>query len=159
MKKIMLLLISMIFLIGLLNFASAEIFLWQETTIDNTTQTVTQHAIYQLYDEGDSKFLNVQYPIGMDIITSVENMPYNISAVYPQYPNAYVDWCNATITFQQNVYNTLTMAIINTTTIQQIYNYSNTPATYNETILYMRINDGAIVDFTCHYTKSKYFIH
>lgn len=159
MKKVysMLSIFAVVFVLCIIQ-VSAEVILFQDTFIDRNQSLVTQHAYYQLQDTSIN-LITIIKPVKIKLSNQVQSLPYNISAVYPQYPNALIDWCNYTIVQQKNIYDTtlgLTTQgnynILNTTYERTNIFYQNINATGNITDLELRARDGVVVDMTCHYT-------
>ena len=158
-NKLLTSMIGMIFLVTLLvlnvNMASAEVWTWTNTIFPNES-IVRYYAYYQIEDTSND-LITIQRPIPIQLISDVETLPYNISQFYPQYPNAYVDWCNYTITWQRNIYDSTygftNYQIVNTTLEVTNIFYENTPATFNVTQYYLKARDGLIAQIDCHYTN------
>lgn len=154
-NKLFLSVIAGLFLILFMQSASAEVWVWTNTIFPNETM-VRYHAYYQIEDTSFTNIL-IQKPVRVQLIGNVQDLPYNISQYYPQYPNAYVDWCNYTITWQKNEYDsTLGLTdwkIINTSLITTSTLFQNTNATFQIDTYTLRARDGLIADMDCHYTN------
>lgn len=156
-NKILLSIIAGIFLVLLINSASAELWGWSQT-IFPTKNIVRYHLYYQIEDTS-SDLITIQKPVPIQLLANVQNLPYNISTYYPQYPNALVDWCNYTITWQRNIYDNSFFGdrkfnIINTTLETANTFYQNTNATFNISIYNLKAKDGLLADMDCHYTNN-----
>jgi hypothetical protein len=156
MKNKILMAFAMIFLIAFISQASADIWSWQDTIIDTNRSIVRHHAYYQVQD---TSFVNIliQFPIPIELVVGVQDLPYDIGATYPQFAGSYVDWCNYTITWQKNEYDsTLGLTnwkIINTSLITTNTFFANTSATNQVDKYNLRARDGLIADIDCHYTN------
>ena len=130
---------------------SAEVTLWRETIVDRNSSILRLHGYYQFYD--DSKdLIGRTRPIPVGIMYSWDNLPYNISNYYPQYPNAVVDWCNLTINHGSYTYNSAG-EITNYQNIVYNEQIENRNASYNLTIFQLKHKDNLIIDLDCHYTN------
>lgn len=163
----------------MMSLANAELTLWQDTKIDTSNNLVKHISVYELDDNSANGMpslsdsgargvisFNVGNPVPLQIIYSHQTLPYNITQYYPQYSNAYVDWCNYTTRFYKNNYDVdfnysvFTMSggfyprIINTTIIinSSFYN-SSVPHTTSD-IFSLRAFDTLSVEVSCHYTNA-----
>lgn len=157
-NKILSTIFAMIFLILFISQVSGDIWSWQDTVIDTDRSIVRHHAYYQIQDTSYVNIL-IQKPVPVELVAGVDNLPYNISIYYPQFPNALVDWCNYTITWQKNEYdNTLGLTdwrIVNTTLETTNTFFTNTNATNQVNQYKLRARDGLVADMDCHYTNNE----
>lgn len=133
--------------------ASADITFWRDVSLNQNKSIVKLHGYYQFFDESESltgKFKSI--PIGISYFW--QDIPYNISAVYPQYANAYVDWCNLTIIHDSNQYSVLEGNLNNSA--EEIFNVylTNNLSDSQQKIFDMKHQDSLVLDWDCHYTNS-----
>jgi hypothetical protein len=151
MRKLFLTLFLAIFL---LNFASAEVMLWNNVIIDRTENLTTYHAYYT-FDDTSLRGFGLQKDIPITIQYNVESLPYSLTG-------GQVDWCNLTIKQYKNVYGTafalgqgVTAELLNTTFEEQSVYFDS--GAYDDYIqLNMKAKDSAIIDMKCHYTDADY---
>lgn len=147
---------AMIFIIAFIAQASADIWSWEDTLIDQNRSIVRHHAYYQIQDTSFANIL-IQKPVRVELVAGIQNLPYDIGAGYPQFAGSYVDWCNYTITWQKNEYDsTLGLTnwkIVNTTLETTNTYFANTSATNQVNQYELRARDGLIADIDCHYTN------
>lgn len=149
MKKNILLLI---FALCLIPMVHAEISLWDYTGIKSNESIVYYHAFYSI-DDTSNALLTTTKPIDLFLRYTVEPLPYNLTAIYPQYPNAYVDWCNFTIAVSNNQFDPTTKNIINTTTTNYNYFFENTGLSFGTLQYQLRNKDSIVATMACHYTN------
>jgi len=139
-----------------MNFASAEVMLWNNVIIDRTDDTTTQHAYYQLDDTTSRGFYDMTTGVPVVIYSHTEALPYALTS-------GNVDWCNLTIKQYSNIYGT-TFAwgqgftqydLLNTTTTEESYYFDGATNTSVITKL-LRARDSLIIDMKCHYTDEDY---
>ena len=157
MKKQILFLLCMIFLVGLIN---AEMTLWNTIVVNNDTNIVKQHAYYK-FDDTSSKGIGSQKPVVVTLTYNVQALPFNLSS-YGYWGE--VDWCNFTVTQFANIYGTQFIAfeglsgtynIINTTIYSQSIYFNGSYVPPSNIVVDLRAKDSMIADMSCHYTDSR----
>lgn len=152
-KQIILMAIALLMVFSIVQNVSADISFWRDIIIDKNTSVVRAIGVYNFQDNSKD-FLGKYRPIPIAIMYDWDNIPYNISQYYPQYPNAYVDWCNLTISHDTNEYDS-DGNFNGTTTETFTYNVSNQVAGNNLTAVYMKHSDVLRIFWDCHYTNTE----
>jgi hypothetical protein len=151
MNKSMMFAFGIMFLFIMMSNVSADITFWRDIFIDFNKSIVTSQGVYNFND--NSKDFQGKYnaiPIG--IMYNWENIPYNISAYYPQYANALVDWCNLTIRHDKNDYDGLGNTA-NITSDVFTFDVTSASAGNNLTTFFMKHRDSLSIRWDCHYTN------
>ena len=133
-----------------INIVSAEINMWTDTYVNKNTSTVNMYALVELYDTSDN-LITISKPVPVTIKYGTQFLPYNISQYYPQYPDAYVDWCNLTTKQEINEFDTSTGRIVNYSTIENSLFFTN----FSSGVLSFRMHHEDIlsISMACHYTN------
>ena len=150
MKKILILMIGIVFLLGIAN-VSAEEYLWNTVSLSSTAQTVNHHAFYWFEDTSASGIGNNK-DVPITFYYTVQRLPYNLT-------NGNVDWCNLTITHYRNIYGTQFVAwqgfyggeLLNTTIETQNVYFTTAPVEYGQITVNVRNRDTINADMKCHY--------
>lgn len=141
-KKLTLYVTFFLLLVTFVHGASAEMFLWQETAVDNVTQTVNYHAFYQ-FEDTSANNVGRNKPIPVQLLYQTQNLPFAIG-------NGAVDYCNFTIKQYLNDFDSLGNIINTTFNISSFY--FNTGVNTDSLTFNMKDKDTLIADMVCHYT-------
>lgn len=150
-NKIITLMLGMMLLIVLTANARADITFWRDISVDTNKSIVKAYGVYNFLDTSPD-FLGKYKPIPIAIMYDWDNLPYNISTYYPEYPNAIVDYCNLSIVHYKNEYDS--DGNFNGTTLENFYfSVSSASAGQNMTAFYMKHRDTLSISWDCHYTN------
>jgi hypothetical protein len=151
------LVISLFLCVFIMPLISGEVYLWTDIKIDDSANTVTQHAYYQLEDSSASGITRHK---DTEVV-----IWYVVEALQKNLTNSYVDWCNLSTIFIHNEYGTDFVAfegfsggeLLNTTIIKESYYFENTGVVNTSQLSYLlRDRDSLTVDMKCHYNDSNY---
>lgn len=150
-NKLLMAIFSMILLVGMINLSSAELFMWDNVIVDNSTNTVTHHGYYKIqHFDIDTSAIPISansrlYPIDLSVLYTINPLPYNLSV-------GYADYCNLTITQFINQYET-NGDFINLTTSTQTLNFGTNPSDVSGQVDFtLRDEDSLSIDLTCHHS-------
>ena len=148
MKYKLITIMSMIFLLGIMPFVSAEIYLWTDVITNKKTNTTSHHAYYQLDDTSDGfKWRNKEVPITIKFTT--EDLPLNLSAGHGQ-----VTSCNFSFTSFHNNYDDEGFFLGDTTESGSFFFDSG--VNQGEVTILLKDDDDITADFKCFYTNNEF---
>lgn len=154
-NKMMIWAFAIILLIVLVNGASAEEFLWQNTIIDNQKQTLTHHTYIQI-DDTSSALVTVGQTVPTELIVGLSNdLPLDLTQSGGL---GTLDYCNFTLSITNNIYDLspigfTTYKIVNQTITSYNKSYSNVNATNDVYQFYLKDKDSVTADISCHFTN------
>jgi len=153
MNRQILLIIGMIILV-LLPLSTAEVYIYNTVSTDNSTSTVTNEGYYQLIDSSPSGITSMK-DTSITLYSVVEALPYNLTA-YGY--NGYVDWCNLTIRHLKHTYEfNLALIVVNKTeTVTDSYYFANSSLNSSQFTYNLRDRDYLTFFMKCHYTDVNY---
>ena len=150
MKKQIITIIGMIFLLAMISNVQSEEYLYNTVSLYPDESIVNLHLFYWFDDTSVSGIgMNKDIPITLYYV--VQDLPYNLT-----YGN--VDWCNFTIIHYQNIYGALSLiyggglAFLNQTTEIQSF-YFDSSLTSGIVKINARSRDIIQADMKCHYTN------
>jgi hypothetical protein len=153
MKNKILMAIFVFWFVLLLGVAHAEIYSYGDVRVNYQKDTVTHYNYYQIQDTSISG-IGKHKIVPIAIYSEIQDLPYDISNYYPQYTNAFVDWCNLTIYHYINTYDS-TGGVSGTSvdTFNQYYTSEpNGTTDYHE---YNLVDRDTLTSFVeCHYTNN-----
>ncbi len=142
--KIITLMISMIFLLGIMPLVSAEIYLWQDVILSRSANTTTDHIYIQLDDTSEGfKWRNRQVPITLKFFT--QDLPFNLTF-------GQVTSCNFSYTTFQNTYDNEGNFLSDTKVSDSFFFTSG--INEGEVTLFLKDDDDITADFKCFYTNT-----
>lgn len=142
MKRILISLMCMIFII---TFVSADLNLWNSVIEDRSNNLVKYHAFYQ-FDDTSLKGIGKNKDIPVTLSYDVEALPYNLNPYSGE-----VDWCNFSTSHFKNDYDT-DGNLINSTLIRTDNYFANSSFTTGVITINVKSSDYIIADMSCHYT-------
>ena len=152
MKKYLILMIGMIFLLAITNVLAEE-YLWTTFNINSDEQTTNRYAYYWFEDTSPTGIgANKDIPITFYYV--VQSLPYTLN-------DGTVDWCNFTISHYKNIYGSLTaiyggglsfLSNFSTATETQSY-YFDGSLTSGIVLINVRSRDTITTNMKCHYTN------
>lgn len=150
--------VGMIFLLLIISNISAEVFLWDSVTKDNSTQIVNYHVYYQ-FDDTSTTGIGLSQDTPITLVYHVEALPLDLTPDGANFGN--IDYCNLTISHTKYIYGTNFVAfegfsqgeLLNTTVeTQNIYFGTNASINTGSIVLLLRNRDSVVADMKCHYT-------
>jgi hypothetical protein len=161
MKKQNKIIVGLIFFMLMINLASAEMYMWEETSILKDKNIVRHKLVLSVVDISNQQVFSVHStrakPVPVYITESTQDLPYNISTFYPQYPNALIDWCNYTAISNLNQYSislTGNYELVNSSITSENRFYENLSARANLTKYSLFEQDTITAYMDCHYTDN-----
>lgn len=139
------LLLIAILSIFLLNSVNAEVFLWDNVIVDNSTDTVTQHGYYQ-FEDTSIDFIGRNKPIDVSILYTINELPYFLNV-------GFADYCNLTITHLSNNYDS-DNKFINLTSIKTTLNFGTSVSQGGQLDFKLKDADSLITDLSCHHSAN-----
>jgi len=146
-NKILTLAISMIFLLTIMPFVSAELSLWN-TVIKDKDNSIVRNHLYYWFDDTSATGIGKNKNIPITFYYVIQALPYSLTG-------GQVDWCNLTLTHYMNIYNEKGEFLNETKEVQSLY-FSGTPLTSGQIVMNMKSRDSVIGDIDCHYTDVNY---
>jgi hypothetical protein len=128
----------------LVTTASAEIYMWNEVTLDTENNITNLHGLYTLKDV-DSFWGNYEYDF--ELHYSTQDLPFNLTG-------GQVDYCNLTYAHYSNDYDS-EGNFLNTTITETTLNFDSGLSS-GVIDIEMKRNDNLITDMRCHYTDGDY---
>lgn len=143
-KNILMVLFGMIFLLmAVLNSVSSEIYLFNDVSVSNITNTTDFHAFYKLIDTSDGfRWRNKGVLVEFDYLTQA--LPFVLVS-------GSVDWCNLTFVHYANDYDNDGNYIGTNTSIVNYY-FTNGSNSGTEKFN-LKDADEVSADMICHYTN------
>jgi len=96
-KKLKFGMLAILLMVIILPIASAELYFWEDTYINDEDSSVISYNYYQLKDTSSDKILNFK-SVPIFLFWNVQEMPFNFSGIYP----VQIDYCQLDIVHYKN---------------------------------------------------------
>jgi len=144
-KLLTLMILAISLFVIILNFVSAEIYMWNSIIIDETDSITRYHAYYQMEDTSEGfRWRTKDIPVTFNYV--VEALPYSLIG-------GSIDWCNFTIIAFHNIYDKEGFQLNTSLETQNVYFGTGNLST-GEITINVKDADDITADMDCHYTNS-----